>query len=85
MSLPGSCNNSIPVLQAIGACVELKFVLGRLEEDHKERILKENATYQDIIALEIHENNDGGKIGSWMEYAVMNLTHADFIGKCIIN
>jgi hypothetical protein len=81
MSLPGNCNGNQTTLLIIGACVELKFVLGRLELDHKDTIKAENATYHDMIDLEIHENNDGGKIGSWMNYAVKNIHHANFVGK----
>jgi len=57
-----------------------KFVLGRLQPDHKEEIEMEMEEHGDIVVLECEENQHKGKTVLWFEYVNRNLDF-DFVVK----
>ncbi|KAL3900528.1 MAG: hypothetical protein SGCHY_001259 [Lobulomycetales sp.] len=77
MKLAGTCSDA----GGARACVDVRFVLGRVEPGLWERIRAENATHGDIVQLDIPENKDAGKLQFWFEYASVNFADAQYIGK----
>lgn len=80
MQSPIVCGN-LTYSNAGGCPIRVYFLTGSLPVELKPQIDRENATWGNLIELNITENTNRGKAFEWLRFAAARFPNARFIGK----